>query len=160
MQINQCVQLLATQCLAKGFKIVTAESCTGGWVSHAIVSEAGSSQWFEGGIVSYSNYAKTTWLKVPAELIEKEGAVSEAVASAMAEGALATSVATHAVAITGVAGPGGTEQKPVGLVWFAWGARDGNVKAEQHHLKGDRTSIREQAVLIALNGLQELLRSE
>ena len=154
MEINKCVQRLAGQCLAHGYKIVTAESCTGGWVSHAIVSEPGSSAWFEGGVVSYSNDAKTRWLNVPAILIENEGAVSEAVARAMAEGALATSLATHSVAVTGVAGPsGGTKEKPVGLVWFAWATRDGNVKAEQHRLKGDRTSIREQAVLIALNGL-------
>jgi nicotinamide-nucleotide amidase len=154
MQIIECVQLLAKRCLENGYKIATAESCTGGWVSHAIVSLAGSSEWFDGGVVSYSNHAKTKWLNVPAELIEKEGAVSEAVACAMAQGALATSLATHSVAITGVAGPGGgTATKPVGLVWFAWATREGNVKVEQHHLKGDRTAIREQAVLIALNGL-------
>jgi len=154
MEINKCVQRLAQRCLSQGYKIATAESCTGGWVSHAIVSEPGSSKWFDGGVVSYSNHSKSRWLNVPAALIEQEGAVSEAVVRAMAEGALATSLATHSVAITGVAGPGGgTDDKPVGLVWFAWGKRDGNVKAEQHHLKGDRTAIREQAVLIALNGL-------
>lgn len=156
LPIIERVNTLAKKCLANGYKIAAAESCTGGWLSHAIISEEGSSAWFEGSLVSYSLSTKTRWLQVPEALIETQGAVSEAVARAMLAGVLATHVATHAVAITGFAGPSGDE---VGLVWFAWGTQSGEVRVMHHELLGDRTQIREQAVLIALDGLLKLLPS-
>ncbi len=157
MELHQIVQTLAKHCLKHGMKIAAAESCTGGWLAHEIVSLAGCSAWFEGSIVSYTNEAKTHWLNVPAVLIEHENAVSEAVARAMLDGVLATSTATHGIAITGFAGPkGGSVGKPVGLVWFAWGDRMGHVVTRQKIFPGDRDAVRKQAVLLALNGLLEL----
>lgn len=148
--LHEIVNHLAEQCLKHGYKIAAAESCTGGWLAHAIVSKAGSSQWFEGSIVSYSDAAKTAWLDIPSQVIAEHGAVSETVARLMVKGVLASSQATHAVSITGYAGP---EGEHIGLVWFAWGKRDGSIHATPHQLVGDRTQIREQAVLIALEGL-------
>jgi nicotinamide-nucleotide amidase len=156
-KIVESVQNLSKQCLEHSYKITTAESCTGGGVANAIVSQAGSSHWFEGGIVSYSNEAKTQWLQVPELLIKEEGAVSEAVARAMVNGVLAKSNATHAVAITGIAGPGGgTEAKPVGLVWFAWSDRHEHIMTQRAIFQGDRTSIRGQAIVAALIGFNKI----
>jgi nicotinamide-nucleotide amidase len=140
--------------------LTTAESCTGGMVATAITDISGSSGWFERGFVTYSNQAKTEMIGVPADLIDKHGAVSEPVARAMAEGALRNSRAQVSLAITGIAGPGGgTETKPVGMVSFAWSNRL-NTSVETHVFKGDREQIRVQAAAHALRGLLELLERE
>lgn len=141
---------------ARGLRCATAESCTGGLVAGAITAIGGSSGWFERGFVTYTNEAKHEMLGVPVDVLEAHGAVSEPVAQAMAAGALAQSTADLAVAITGVAGPGGgTAAKPVGMVCFAWAVRGSAPQAATHHLSGDRTAVREASVGVALRGLLE-----
>lgn len=143
--------------LARGEMLATAESCTGGLIAAACTDLAGSSQWFERGFVSYSNAAKTELLGVPAALIASHGAVSEPVARAMAEGALAHSHAQASVAVTGVAGPtGGSEEKPVGTVCFAWCVA-GQTHSERQLFGGDRAAVRSAAVQHALAGLLQRL---
>lgn len=137
--------------------LATAESCTGGMIAAAITDISGSSGWFERGFVTYSNHAKSEMIGVPADLIDKHGAVSEPVARAMAEGALRNSRAQVALAVTGVAGPGGgTPGKPVGTVWFAWSNRL-HTTTETRVFKGDREQVRTQAAAHALRGLLTLL---
>ena len=137
--------------------LVTAESCTGGWVGAAATSVAGSSEWFERGFITYSNEAKQEMLGVRAETLLRHGAVSEETAREMAAGALAHSRGTVAVSITGVAGPsGGSPEKPVGTVCLAW-ASGSSVRAETRHFGGDRDSVRRQSVIRALQGVIELL---
>jgi nicotinamide-nucleotide amidase len=158
MDIPDLVARLADALRARGQMIATAESCTGGLIAGACTDLAGSSDWFERGIVSYSNAAKTELLGVPAALIDAHGAVSEPVARAMAEGVLRRSHAQRAVAVTGVAGPGGgTATKPVGLVWLAWAAQadDGAIttRAVAQHFAGDRAAVRQATVACALQGL-------
>lgn len=144
------VLTLADKLRAGGQRLAAAESCTGGLIAAACTSVAGSSDWFERGFVTYSNAAKTEMLGVPAALIAAHGAVSEEVARAMAEGALRHSQATLAVAVTGIAGPGGAVPgKPVGTVWLAWGSR-GAVQAERLQLAGDRAAVRAGTVARAL----------
>ncbi|HMA32784.1 MAG TPA: CinA family protein [Casimicrobiaceae bacterium] len=146
---------LGSLLLAGGLRVATAESCTGGLLAGAITSVAGSSDWFDRGFVTYSNDAKIELLGVPRALIEGHGAVSEPVAAAMAAGALAHSRADLAVAVTGIAGPGGgTPAKPVGTVCFAWARRrDGRPSVCTEHLVGDRAAVREASVRIALERL-------
>jgi nicotinamide-nucleotide amidase len=137
--------------------LATAESCTGGWAAQVVTSAAGSSAWFERGYVTYSNAAKQELLGVRAETLHAHGAVSEETAREMARGALERSQATIAVSITGVAGPaGGTPEKPVGTVCFAW-ASDGAVRSETRQFAGDRESIRRQSVILALEGVMRAL---
>jgi nicotinamide-nucleotide amidase len=137
--------------------LATAESCTGGMVATAITDISGSSGWFERGFVTYSNQAKSEMIGVPADLIEKHGAVSEPVARAMAEGALSNSRAQVSLSITGVAGPGGgTPDKPVGMVSFGWSNRL-HTSVETLVFKGDREQIRVQAAAHALRGLLALI---
>jgi nicotinamide-nucleotide amidase len=134
-----------------GLRLATAESCTGGMVAAALTAIAGSSKVVERGFVTYSNQAKTDMLGVPAALIDAEGAVSEAVARAMAEGALIHSRADVTIAITGIAGPGGgTTEKPVGLVHFARAERAGLTIHHREIFPGDRDAVRQAAVLTAL----------
>ena len=141
----------------KKLMLATAESCTGGLIAAACTDLAGSSVWFERGFVSYSNAAKTELLGVPAHLIETHGAVSEPVARAMVEGALRHSRAQVAVAVTGVAGPGGgSPDKPVGTVWFGWATLDG-VVTDKRCFDGDRQQVREATVQHALLRLKQLL---
>ena len=141
----------------KKLLLATAESCTGGLIAAACTDLAGSSVWFERGFVSYSNAAKTELLGVPADLIETHGAVSEPVARAMVEGALRHSRAQVAVAVTGVAGPGGgSPDKPVGTVWFGWATPDG-VVTDKRCFDGDRQQVREATVQHALLRLKQLL---
>jgi nicotinamide-nucleotide amidase len=141
-----------------GLKLATAESCTGGWISQCVTSVSGSSEWFDRGFVTYSNASKQELLGVRGETLEKRGAVSEETAREMAAGALARSAADLAVAVTGVAGPtGGTPDKPVGTVCFAWAARGGSLGSATRSFAGDRESVRRQSVIAALEGLlQEL----
>lgn len=142
---------------AKKLLLATAESCTGGGVAQAVTDVGGSSAWFDRGFVTYSNAAKTAMLAVPAELIVRLGAVSEEVAAAMAQGALAHSDAQVAVSTTGIAGPtGGVPGKPVGTVCFGW-AVAGKVHTQCLVLAGDRQAVRAQAVEHALQGLLRLL---
>jgi nicotinamide-nucleotide amidase len=142
---------------AAGQVLVTAESCTGGWVAQAVTSIAGSSDWFERGFVTYSNASKQELLGVEQSTLKKQGAVSEQTAIEMAQGALARSKGTLALAVTGVAGPGGgSREKPVGMVCFAW-ARGENIKSETRRFPGDRDSVRRQSVIHALEGVLKTL---
>lgn len=137
--------------------LVTAESCTGGWVSQAVTAVPGSSDWFERGFVTYSNAAKQELLGVRAETLARHGAVSEQTAREMALGALARGKGTHALAVTGVAGPtGGSPEKPVGTVCFAWADAAG-CRSETVHFPGDREAVRRQSVIHALQGALERL---
>jgi len=149
--------LVANLLCKRQWMLATAESCTGGLIAAACTDLAGSSNWFERGFVTYSNAAKTELLGVPAELIEQFGAVSEPVARAMAAGALAHSHAQVAVAVTGVAGPGGgSVDKPVGTVWFGWATPTGQ-HSECQHFAGDRAAVRAATVRHALTRLLGLL---
>ncbi|HOZ93748.1 MAG TPA: CinA family protein [Ottowia sp.] len=144
---------IAALLTARGWLLTTAESCTGGLVAAACTELAGSSLWFERGIVSYSNAAKSELLGVPPALIARHGAVSEPVVRAMAEGALAHARAQVSVALTGIAGPtGGSADKPVGTVWFGW-CVDGRTDTQRCRFDGDRQAVRVQAALHALRGL-------
>ena len=150
-QFESAVFALAGALRARGLKIATAESCTGGLIAAACTAVAGSSDWFERGFVTYSNEAKSELLGVDAALIKAVGAVSEEVARAMAEGALLHSHAQLTVAVTGIAGPGGaTKGKPVGTVWLALARRGGATHSELLQLGGDRAAVREQTVQQAL----------
>ncbi len=141
-----------------GLKLATAESCTGGGVAQAITDVAGSSAWFERGFVTYSNLSKQQMLGVSEATLAQYGAVSEAAVREMVAGALARSAAQVALAVSGIAGPGGgTPEKPVGTVWFAWGLKNGATLARLHRLAGNRSEIRAMAVHIALQGLLNLL---
>lgn len=143
-----------------GRSVATAESCTGGWLGAVLTSIPGSSLWYERGFVSYSNMAKREMLGVKTETLTRHGAVSEPTARAMAEGALAHSHADLTVAITGIAGPaGGTPEKPVGTVCFAWAARKQPTQSRTQRFSGDREAVRRQAVLTALDGVRTLLAS-
>lgn len=150
------VNALAQALRNRGWRVASAESCTGGLIAAACTSIAGSSDWFERGFVTYSNDAKTESLGVAPALIAAHGAVSEEVARAMADGALAHAHAELAVAVTGIAGPGGeTPGKPVGTVWLAIARRDGATLTERLALQGDRAAIRAQTVAHALARLTE-----
>lgn len=152
--IADAVQALAHTLLAKGWMLSTAESCTGGMVAAACTDLAGSSAWLERGFVTYSNAAKTEMLGVDAQLIAQHGAVSEPVARAMAQGAVQHSAADVALAITGVAGPGGgSAAKPVGTVWFAFAGPWG-VRSEMQRFAGDRAAVRRAAAVHALHHVQ------
>jgi nicotinamide-nucleotide amidase len=137
--------------------LVTAESCTGGWIAKALTDVAGSSQWFTEGFVTYSNESKVSSLGVPRSVLRRHGAVSEAVARAMAAGALKRTAANLAVAVTGIAGPGGgVPGKPVGTVWLAWAQRRGariQVAAQRKSFRGDRDAVRRKTVRAAFEGL-------
>ncbi len=147
---------LADALRARGWRMATAESCTGGMIAAACTDLAGSSDWFERGFVTYSNAAKCELLGVPAALIEAHGAVSEPVARAMALGARAHAPVDLSVAVTGVAGPGGgSAAKPVGTVWLAWCTAEG-VWAERCLFAGDRAAVRRATVARALQGLRAL----
>lgn len=143
-----------------GAHVTTAESCTGGGIAEAITRIAGSSAWFEAGFVTYSNEQKTRQLGVPAPLFEQVGAVSREVVEAMARGAQRGSGARFAVAVSGVAGPGGgSPEKPVGTVWLAWAVAD-RIFARRFQFAGDRQAVREQSVEAALVGLISLVNGE
>ena len=145
---------LGAACRESGATVSVAESCTGGGLAAAITSVAGSSGWFDRGFITYSNEAKREMLGVPRAVLDRHGAVSEAVAGEMVRGVLRHSHCGMAVAITGIAGPGGaTPGKPVGLVWIAWGRRGGAVRARRFQFRGGRAAVRRQSVVAALKGL-------
>lgn len=155
--MDELAKKVGARLKAQGAQLVTAESCTGGWVAQAVTSIAGSSSWFERGFVTYSNDAKQELLGVRKETLEAHGAVSEETAREMADGALKKSKGTIAVAVTGVAGPGGgSPGKPVGMVCFAWAAGK-KLRSETRRFSGDRDSVRRQSVIRALEGVLESL---
>ena len=152
--LNDLSERLGRLLLEQELKLVTAESCTGGGLAEIITRIPGSSNWFERGFVTYSNEAKQELLGVPFDLIEQFGAVSEETAIAMAEGALDNSQADVSVSITGIAGPdGGTEDKPVGTVCFAWSGRNMETHSARTLFKGNRSEVRFQACMMAIQGL-------
>ena len=157
--IEELAKTLVSDLTAANKAVSTAESCTGGWVAKAITDIPGSSAVFAYGIVSYSNGAKESILGVQNQTLVDNGSVSEAVVREMAEGALHLSGADIAVAVSGIAGPdGGTEEKPVGTIWFAWAVRDGSkerIETSRQHFDGDRELIRELTVAHALQGVIE-----
>ena len=157
MSTHTLTEQLADVLQQHGWMLTTAESCTGGMIAAHCTDLAGSSNWFERGFVTYSNEAKHDMLGVDSALIAEHGAVSEAVVREMAEGALAHSTASHAIAVSGVAGPtGGSPEKPVGTVWIAWATRGAATLAELHHFEGSREAVRRQTVIRALEALPEL----
>jgi nicotinamide-nucleotide amidase len=141
----------------RGWRLATAESCTGGWIAKTLTDVPGSSQWFDGGIVSYADAAKVALLGVSGEVLAAHGAVSEAVVRAMAEGARSRFGVDVAVAVSGVAGPGGgSADKPVGTVWLAWATRT-RVMAARRAFAGGREAVRRQSVALALERLVDLV---
>ncbi|MFO1326184.1 MAG: CinA family protein [Rubrivivax sp.] len=158
MSLEPLVLALADALRRRGWRIATAESCTGGLIAAACTAVAGSSDWFERGFVTYSNAAKSELLGVPEALLQAHGAVSEPVACAMAEGARARAPVQRAVAVTGIAGPGGAVPgKPVGTVWLALARDDGPVRAWRLQLPGDRAAVRQATVRAALEALRDSL---
>lgn len=164
-QLMALSQQLGTTLLQQRRMLTTAESCTGGWVAQVITAIAGSSQWFERGFVTYTNDAKREMLGVSNETLQTYGAVSEATVIEMARGALQHSHASVSLAVSGIAGPtGGTAEKPVGMVWFAWvktdlvGAGDVKIVTRSDVYTGDRHQIRRQAVIEAIQGALTLLQ--
>jgi nicotinamide-nucleotide amidase len=159
-ELLQLSERVGTALLARRRRLVTAESCTGGWIGKVLTDVAGSSQWYLGGVVSYSDALKESVLGVSTAMLAAHGAVSEATARAMATGALDALGGDIAVAVTGVAGPGGgTTEKPVGTVWFAWAMRDGDrfdVQVLREVFAGDRESVRRATVERALRGVGQL----
>lgn len=146
---------------AHGMMLATAESCTGGGVAQAVTDIAGSSEWFERGFVTYTNQAKVEMLGVWQSTLDAYGAVSEMTVREMAAGAISHSHAHITLAVSGIAGPGGgTPEKPVGTVWFAWALRHGEVLVQRHQLEGDRASVRSRSVQLALQGVLNLLKNQ
>jgi len=151
---------IAVEFTRRGATLVTAESCSGGWIAKTLTDIAGSSAWFECGVVAYSYEAKEALLGVRPETLEEHGAVSRETAIEMVSGALARYGATVAVAVTGIAGPsGGTADKPVGTVWISWKRRGGYAQAELFHFDGDRDAVRRHTVAAALAGVRKILTS-
>lgn len=158
IQALALVQQVADALSARGYLLVTAESCTGGGIAAALTDLAGSSQWFERGFVTYSNQAKQEMLGVTDAALTEHGAVSETVVTQMVAGALAHSAAQVAVAVSGIAGPGGgSAEKPVGTVCLAWQQSGGEPVVLTEYLSGDRAAVREQTVVLALQGVLSLL---
>lgn len=154
--LTELAERLGATLLAGGLRLVTAESCTGGGVAHRVTDIAGSSEWFDRGFVTYSNAAKQEMLDVSADTLAEFGAVSAATVEAMVSGALRKSEAQIGVAISGVAGPGGgSDDKPVGLVWFAWARRGEHATLRCVNFDGDRKAIRDAAIRVAMEGLIE-----
>ena len=147
------------ECLTeKGMKLASAESCTGGWLAKIITDIPGSSAWFTGSVVSYSNEMKQSLLGVHENTLKEFGAVSGETVLEMSDGLFAHTDADVAVSVSGIAGPdGGSEDKPVGLVWLSWGKRDKSVYANPCNFEGDREAVRKQSIKQALNNLLDLL---
>jgi nicotinamide-nucleotide amidase len=153
-ELTALAETLAVRLRNNHDHLVTAESCTGGWIAKCMTDIAGSSEWFDCGLAAYSYEAKQALLGVRAQTLENFGAVSRETVVEMVSGALTHSGATVAVAVTGIAGPGGgTEDKPVGTVWIGWKRRGGYAKAEVFSFAGDRDAVRRQTVAAALRGL-------
>ena len=156
--VEELAKRLGTRLLMKNLKLATAESCTGGWIAKVLTDIAGSSDWFDCAVVSYSNEAKKRLLKVPDGVLLDHGAVSENTVIAMQQGIFMETLADAGISVSGIAGPGGgSEDKPVGTVWIAVGLRDQMVHTRKFLFQGDRAAVRLQAVEAALTGLLELV---
>ena len=156
-ELRAQAELIGTRLRAEHDHLVTAESCTGGWIAKTVTDIAGSSDWFDSGMVAYSYEAKQALLGVRPQTLETHGAVSRETVIEMVSGALVNSGASVAVAVTGIAGPGGgSEGKPVGTVWIGWKRRGGYARAEVFLFDGDRDAVRRQTVAAALHGLERL----
>ncbi|MBD9367652.1 CinA family protein [Xanthomonas sp. XNM01] len=156
--LRELAQSLGERLRTSRDRVVTAESCSGGWIAKCLTDIAGSSDWFDCGMVAYSYEAKQALLGVRPQTLEHYGAVSRETAIEMVSGALVNSGASVAVAVTGIAGPGGgSADKPVGTVWIGWKRRGGYARAEVFHFDGDRDAVRRQTVERALRGLESLL---
>lgn len=157
--LTSLIQRIGEHLVARGLRLTTAESCTGGWIAQQATSIAGSSDWFESGFVTYSNQAKERMLGVLPETLEHFGAVSEPVVEQMVTGAMARSGAQIGVSVSGIAGPaGGSVEKPVGTVWIAWQLLSNSPEAKCFHFQGDREAIRYQALVTALEGVHKLVQ--
>ncbi|AHX12587.1 damage-inducible protein CinA [Dyella jiangningensis] len=157
-ELKELAEQIAASALRHRLMLVTAESCTGGWIAKTLTDLPGSSAWFDAGVVTYSYEAKEALLGVNPRTLERTGAVSEETALEMVSGALARFGAGMAVAVTGIAGPsGGTADKPVGTVWIGWKRRGGYAHAQLFHFDGDRESVRRQTVAAALKGVIKAL---
>jgi nicotinamide-nucleotide amidase len=158
--LKSLINEVSNQLTARGWKLATAESCTGGGVAYQLTELPGSSAWFERGFVTYSNLAKVEMLGVKQSLLDTLGAVSEPVARAMAEGALSNSQAQVSIAITGIAGPdGGSKDKPVGTVWFSWASIDAETQSAVQLFSGDRSEVRSQSIRFGLENLLVMLKT-
>lgn len=156
-KISELAQRLGDCLRSRGMTMATAESCTGGWVAKAITDLAGSSDWFEGAVVCYSNASKHSLLGVPKALIEEFGAVSRETVLAMTDGLFKATAADVVVSVSGIAGPGGgSDDKPVGTVWLSWGNRDENAVAHEYHFNGNRAAVRLQSIEAALTAVIEV----
>lgn len=156
--MDALVETLAHRLTAHDWMLVTAESCTGGLIAKRCTDRPGSSSWFFGGFVTYANEAKMRWLGVEDATLRLHGAVSEQTVREMAAGALRRSDAHIAVAVSGIAGPGGgTPDKPVGTVWIGWSTLSGTTEAQCYHFDGDRAAVREQAARAALVGVVHMI---
>jgi len=154
-ELQDLAERLGVALVARSWTVTTAESCTGGWIAKVLTDVAGSSQWFTHGFVTYSNEAKAEMLGVSREALRTHGAVSQDVVEAMTAGAAQRARSDCAVAVSGIAGPGGAAPgKPVGTVWLCWRAA-GRVSTRREHFSGDRESVRRQSVAAALSGLLE-----
>ncbi|KAF1721984.1 CinA family protein [Pseudoxanthomonas wuyuanensis] len=159
LRLRQLAERLGARLLASRDRLVTAESCTGGWIAKAVTDIAGSSEWFDCGMAAYSYEAKQALLGVQPHTLEIHGAVSRETVIEMVSGALVNSGASVAVAVTGIAGPGGgSADKPVGTVWVGWKRRGGYARAEVFHFQGDRDAVRRQTVEAALQGVEAIAR--
>lgn len=157
-QIEQLAEVLGYRLAERGISLTTAESCTGGWIAQAVTAVPGSSAWFDRGFVTYSNRSKQDMLGVDGATLAAHGAVSAPVVAEMVAGALARSTAGIAVAVSGIAGPGGgSEEKPVGTVYLAWALAGGEPRIQRLQFAGDRAEVRRQSVRLALEGLLEVL---
>lgn len=157
--MSTLAQEIGTLLLERGEFVATAESCTGGLIAKLLTDIAGSSQWFERGVITYSNLAKQELLDVPEDIINDTGAVSDSTAQCMVEGLLMSSPADWGIAVTGIAGPtGGTKAKPVGTVWIGWLHRGSDPVVRSFHFNGDREQVREQTAQTALGELLKFLR--
>ncbi len=157
-ELNRVAERLSQRLINSGQSMVSAESCTGGWIAKAMTDIPGSSACFDRGFVTYSNEAKKEMLGVSAVTLDANGAVSEEVVREMVQGALERSNAFVAASVSGIAGPdGGSEDKPVGTIWFAWGSRDGDIVTRKEMLSGDRETVRYQSVMVALKGVLDLI---
>lgn len=156
--VEQKIAEIATYLTNKKLKLATVESCTGGGLSYVFTNLPGSSNWFELGLITYSNEAKIQLVGVDEKTIANFGAVSEQTAIQMVDGLLAKYSVDIGISVTGIAGPdGGSEEKPIGTVWIAWKIKGKNTITNVYHFQGDRKSIREQSILAAIKGLSSIL---
>lgn len=158
MELEAIAQKIGNELKARNLTLTSAESCTGGWVGQVVTSVPGSSHWYDRGFITYTNQSKRELLGVSTDVLARFGAVSEQAARAMADGALQNSRARVSLAVTGIAGPGGgTAEKPVGLVCFAWAGNNRDTLSSRRQFEGDRESVRRQAVELALTGLLDFI---